>query len=88
MSKATETIKEIKSFDWKGYGLLFVIVLITVFTCPDSFKGQKVSLHHVWYYGWITAVSTGAGVLPFFLFSEPNKFWMGVSNGELRFQQK
>mmetsp|Transcript_5602 Transcript_5602/g.7758 ORF Transcript_5602/g.7758 Transcript_5602/m.7758 type:complete len:271 (+) Transcript_5602:42-854(+) len=41
---------------------------------------QKVTYQHVWYYGWITAVSTGVGVLPFFLISEPDKYWIGVSN--------
>jgi ZIP family zinc transporter len=34
----------------------------------------------VWYYGWITAVSTGLGVIPFFFIPEPDRFWMGVSN--------
>ena len=28
----------------------------------------------------MTAVSTGLGVLPFFVFQEPHKYYMGVSN--------
>lgn len=71
-------------FDYTAYGLLLILILISVFTYPvDWATGGKVSLQHVWYYGWITAISTGAGVLPFYFISEPNKFWMGISNGRL-----
>lgn len=30
---------------------------------------------------YILALSTGLGVLPFFIFKQPDKFWMGISNG-------
>lgn len=39
-----------------------------------------MTLLHVWYYGWITALSTGLGTLPFALFSDMNKWWLGISN--------
>ena len=65
--------------DYLGYFLLLVLIFITVFTRPDW--SEKVSVHHVWYYGWITAISTGLGAIPFYFFPEPDKFWMGVSNG-------
>jgi ZIP family zinc transporter len=42
----------------------------------------QVTCQHVWYYGWITAVATGFGAVPFVFIKEPNKFWMGVSNGK------
>lgn len=67
--------------DYVAMFLILLVVLISVFTLPDDWS--VVTTQHVWYYGWITAVSTGAGVLPFFFFSEPNKYWMGVSNGRL-----
>lgn len=66
--------------DFVAIFLIVLVVLISIFTLPDDWNG--VSALHVWYYGWITAVSTGIGVLPFFFFSEPNKFWMGISNGK------
>lgn len=66
--------------DYVALFIILLVILISIFTLPDDWKG--VSVQHVWYYGWITAVSTGVGVLPFFFFSEPNKFWMGISNGK------
>lgn len=67
--------------DFLAWFLIFAVVIITVFGYPD-WSEPHASVHHVWYYGWITAVSTGIGVLPFFFLSEPNKFWMGISNGK------
>ena len=74
----------IDSGDYLSYFTLAIIVLITIVTCPTDWSLEnKVTTHHVWYNGWITAVATGVGVLPFFfLSSEPNKFWMGISNGK------
>jgi hypothetical protein len=66
--------------DYISLFLLFLVVMITLFTYPD-WTAEKVSIQHVWYYGWITAISTGVGVLPFFFLSEPDKFWMAISNG-------
>lgn len=42
-----------------------------------------ITWRHVWYYGWITAVSTGLGVLPLVFVRDPShldKYWIGVSN--------
>lgn len=44
---------------------------------------ELVHWGHVWYFGWITAVCTGLGALPFFFIKEPNKLWIGISNGRL-----
>ena len=38
------------------------------------------SLSYVFYHGWLTAVSTGLGVLPFYFVSEPNQTWVGICN--------
>lgn len=65
--------------DYVALFFILLVILISVFTLPEDWS--VVRAQHVWYYGWITAVSTGAGVLPFFFFSEPNKYWMGISNG-------
>jgi len=63
-----------------GYALLAVLLVVTVVTYPRGDR-SKATWQHVWYYGWITAVSTGLGAVPFYFFQEPNKYWMGVSNG-------
>eukprot|EP01040_Poterioochromonas_malhamensis_P000084 gene84-88_t len=65
--------------DYLSYLLLGFVLFITIATYPYQTEG-KVTLQHVWYSGWMTAVATGAGVIPFFFISQPNKFWMGVSN--------
>jgi len=43
---------------------------------------SAITWKHVWYYGWITAVSTGLGVLPlvFVRDGELDTFYIGVSN--------
>ena len=61
-----------------------VLAIITIVTVPHPFQPVgKPTLMHVWYYGWITALSTGLGVLPLVLAPELDPFWIGVSNGEL-----
>ena len=62
------------------YALLALVVIITIVTYPSTW--ETVSVVHVWYYGWLTAISTGLGVVPFFIFSEPDKYWMAISNGK------
>lgn len=69
------------SIDYISYILLFIIIAITIFGHPHHSCHRKVSMHRVCYNGWITAVATGFGVIPFYFFKEPNKFWMGISNG-------
>lgn len=65
----------------QDYILLILLVVITIFAKPkDVWDIQKVNWNHVAYYGWITAIFTGAGVFPFYFISQPNKFWVGVSN--------
>lgn len=63
--------------------ILITFAAITVFTVPHPFHPVgEPQLQHVFYYGWLTAVSTGAGVLPFvFLPDGVPSFWIGVSNG-------
>lgn len=78
----TKKVKKADPVDYLGYFLLIILIVVTVFSQPDW--TQKVSVHHVWYYGWITAISTGLGSIPFYFFPEPDKFWMGVSNGAMK----
>ena len=71
-----------KNRDYICYLLLGLVLFITVTTYPYDYSGNKVTVQHVWYNGWITAVATGAGVLPFIFLQRPNKYWMGISNGK------
>mmetsp|Transcript_5442 Transcript_5442/g.8938 ORF Transcript_5442/g.8938 Transcript_5442/m.8938 type:complete len:317 (-) Transcript_5442:81-1031(-) len=58
-----------------------VIAIISVVTIPVPFQPVgKPSLLHVWYYGWITALSTGLGVLPLVFAPDMDKYWIGISN--------
>ena len=71
-----------KEFDVTGYSLLAATIVISVLSF-NSASGQfdKVNVFYIWYYGWVTAICTALGVIPFFFVSSPNKYWMGVSNG-------
>lgn len=80
LSKCQKT-KNQSGPDYLSYSLLLLVVLISIVTFPEDWS-SSVSIGHVWYYGWVTAVSTGAGVLPFFLVSVPDKYYMGLCNGE------
>lgn len=70
--------------DYLGHGLLLALLLVTVVMYPSdwgSIDGPKaVTKKHVWYYGWVTAISTGLGVLPFMFVSRFQQKWLGVSN--------
>jgi hypothetical protein len=66
--------------DWLSYSLLVALIAVTLTTFPSDCI-TRVTLQKVWYFGWITAVSTGLGVLPFYLFGSPNKYYMGIANG-------
>ena len=77
------SLKATENMDVLGISLVVILIIITVVTYPESTSwNTHVQVQHVWYYGWITAISTGFGALPFFFFTEPRKFWIGVSNGD------
>lgn len=63
------------------YLLLLLFVAILVVTSPDSLyiQGQP-SIQEVFFYGWLTALSTGLGVLPFLILPSVATFWVGISN--------
>ena len=60
-----------------------VVLLITFFTLPESLQPiGRPTVHHVWYFGWISAISTGLGVLPLVFAPDLDTYWVGVSNGK------
>ena len=65
--------------DYLAYSLLLLTVGITIVShfYRSKSTGQS-TVAEVWYYGWLTAISTGLGVIPFYFVSEPDKFWEGI----------
>ena len=66
------------------YILLVVFALLTILTIPQPFHPtikDGPTVRHVFYYGWLTAMSTGLGALPFLLYPDVGTFWVGISNG-------
>eukprot|EP00594_Rhizosolenia_setigera_P009922 CAMPEP_0178957888 /NCGR_PEP_ID=MMETSP0789-20121207/11217_1 /TAXON_ID=3005 /ORGANISM="Rhizosolenia setigera, Strain CCMP 1694" /LENGTH=320 /DNA_ID=CAMNT_0020640293 /DNA_START=332 /DNA_END=1294 /DNA_ORIENTATION=+ len=61
--------------------LSIVLLFITYITYPSSLQPTgKPTIEHVFYYGWISAISTGLGVLPLVFVPDLDKYWIGVSN--------
>jgi hypothetical protein len=66
-------------------GALIALAAITYLTIPDPLQplhGEAPTIQHVFYYGWLTAISTGLGVLPLIFAPNLGDFWVGISNGE------
>jgi len=58
-----------------------IIALISYLTFPEPLQPVgRPSVLHVWYCGWISALSTGLGVLPLLFTPELNPFLTGASN--------
>lgn len=66
----------------RSYVGLLLLGLLTIVAHPETgyHTPTTPSPHTVFYYGWISAVSTGLGVLPLCLFREMKEYWIGVSN--------
>ena len=58
--------------DYFSYIMLCILAIITVWTFPGPFIEGKVSSLHVWYFSWLTAISTGLGL---FCFSSHSLFF-------------
>ena len=79
LNKDAEETPESSTSQFRSYVVLLIFLLITIFTHPGSGL-QTPTPHTVFYYGWISAVSTGLGVLPLCLVSEMKEYYIGVSN--------
>lgn len=80
-SIATEA--EPKSAEVQSYIVLALLATITYATYPGVTWGNNAlepTMHTVFYYGWISAISTGFGVLPLCFISEMREYWIGVTN--------
>lgn len=68
--------------DYVAYFWLAVVVILTITTYPftNYNTDDGIVFQHVWYCGWLTAVSTGLGVVPFLFLNDPEKYYIGISN--------
>lgn len=58
-----------------------MIAAVSYLTLPDSLQPVgRPSIKHVFYFGWISALSTGLGVLPLVFSPDLNSWWIGVTN--------
>jgi hypothetical protein len=65
------------------YFVLIAFVIVTIVACPRPFVPHGTpSIQHVFFYGWLTAVSTGLGVFPFIFLKGVDTYWVGISNGK------
>lgn len=62
---------------WAGYLLL---LLVSKYTLPEDLHPVSPTLKHVWYYGWVTALSTGLGAAPLLLAHDMGKQMLGIGN--------
>lgn len=74
---------ESKSSEIRSYVVIAVLAFITYAAYPENTWGNKAlepTIHTVFYYGWISAISTGFGVMPLCFVREMKDYWIGVSN--------
>mmetsp|Transcript_17931 Transcript_17931/g.36400 ORF Transcript_17931/g.36400 Transcript_17931/m.36400 type:complete len:342 (+) Transcript_17931:202-1227(+) len=58
-------------------GAVASLFLITLLTFPTSSSSLTLQ---VFFYGWLTCLSTGLGVLPLVLLGDLDDYWLGLSN--------
>lgn len=66
------------------YAALVLFAAITYLTMPQPLQpvhGEEPSIQHVFYYGWLTAISTGLGAIPLVFTPGLADYWVGISNG-------
>lgn len=79
-----EKNKRHKTQSWV-YGALAVFAIVSYVAMPDPIQpphGEEPSIRHVFYYGWLTSISTGLGAIPLVFASNLAPYWIGISNGE------
>jgi zinc transporter, ZIP family len=91
-SKVTEAVKTLEAPATKKgerslaqdlvpfVSLITLMGAITYLTMPASLAIKTPTVQHVWFYGWLAAITTGLGALPLLFFSKPADFWLGACN--------
>lgn len=74
-------LKANKQPDYFAYCCLAAVIFITIWLYPGNISNDdNISVKHVFYCGWLTAVSTGIGIVPFLFLNEPEKYLVGIAN--------
>ena len=63
--------------------MLVLLVAVSIYTYPRRFlsiENQTADVRHVFYWGWLTALSTGYGTLPFLCVTRPSSTVLGLAN--------
>lgn len=71
-----------------AYVTLLAIIVISYIALPNPLQphhGEEPSIQHVFYYGWLTAVSTGLGAVPLVFAPDLSAYWVGISNCKFNF---
>jgi hypothetical protein len=66
------------------YGALVSFVVVSYVAMPNPLQpqhGEEPTIQHVFYYGWLTAISTGLGAVPLVFAPNLPSYWVGISNG-------
>jgi len=67
---------------WKGMAsgaVLFAFLLFTIVSFPRE-ESNASTIFRVFWYAWMTAMSTGLGAVPFIIVKKLNDRWLGLSN--------
>jgi ZIP family zinc transporter len=65
------------------YASLVFFAAVTYFAMPhplQPYRGEEPSIQHIFYFGWLTAISTGLGVIPLIFAPNLASYWVGISN--------
>lgn len=84
---AAKLAAESRTSERRSYAIIALLALITYAAYPGATWGNdndddalEPTVHTVFYYGWISAISTGLGVLPLCFAADIDAYWIGVSN--------
>lgn len=56
------------------------MLLVSKLTLPRDLHPTSPNLQHVWYFGWVTALSTGLGAAPLLVTHDLGKQMLSVGN--------
>eukprot|EP00980_Cylindrotheca_fusiformis_P008908 scaffold1900_cov123-Cylindrotheca_fusiformis.AAC.34 len=78
-----EKKKEFHKTETWVYAALILLAVISYYGMPNPLQphhGEAPSVQHVFYYGWLTAISTGLGAIPLAFTPNLASYWIGISN--------
>lgn len=60
-------------------GIVAFIIILTLLSYPSGTR-RLDSTHYIWWCGYLTALATGLGAVPFYWIKTMDRFWLGVCN--------